>query len=351
MPPVVLAPFVKFKQFDLNGDPLSGGRLFSYQAGTSVPLATYADPTGTMPNTNPVILHDDGSAWVYLQAGVSYRLLQYDQHDVLQWSQDQVSGSGGAGSSGAICATQPIILQAVPGAAALVAAAAWQPGWRQIGVTADVVQAFGQSANLAQLAIGEAETFDRWGYCELPLASRTTAANFQSGDTPWTHQLTDVLVTPIGGGFDAAGQVALTLWYQDLGLPMSLPEPEAAPVPSTGGFWMTPPLVVLVTPGPAPLVAPGAWQTGWQQLGVICEVTQAFDTAAGLTGIAIGDAGQYDRWGIVSLTLGTTTTAADFHTGDQPWTTAPMDVLITPIGGAFGSTGQVRLTLHYLTLA
>ena len=282
---------------------------------------------------------------------MSYKLLQYDRHDVLQWSQDQVLGSGGGGLSGGVFTTQPIILQAVPGASALVAAGAFHPGWRQIGVTAEVVQAFGQSANLTAVAIGEAETYDRWGTCGIALAARTTAADFQTGDQPWTHTATDVLVTPLGGAFDAQGQIALTLWYQDLGLPMPLPEPEVPAVPSTGGFWMTPPLVVLVTPGPAPLVAPGAWHTGWQQLGCVCEVTQAFDPAAGLTALAIGDAGQYDRWGVCALTLGARTTAADFHTGDQPWTPAPMDVLITPMGGAFGSTGQVRLVLHYLTLA
>ena len=100
MPPVVLAPFVKFKQTDFDGNPLAGGKLYSYVAGTSTPQVTYSDPQGTIPASNPIVLADDGSAWVYLQAGVSYKLIQYSQDDVLVWSQDQVLGSGGGAGSG-----------------------------------------------------------------------------------------------------------------------------------------------------------------------------------------------------------------------------------------------------------
>ena len=255
----------------------------------------------------------------------------------------------GSGSGGAFT-TAPIVLQAVPGTAPLFAPAAWQPGWRQIGVTARVTQAFGQSQGLQQLAIGDAVQFDRWGYCAPTLDAQTTAADFLTGDSPWTAQPMDVLVTPFAGAFDSAGTIELTLWYSDLGIAQPVPEPEPPPIPGPGGVFMSPPLVLNVVGSDAPLVAPGAWHAGWMQLGVTAEVTVAFSPSAGLTSLAIGDAVQFDRWGYCALPLGSTTDATDFRTGDSPWTPAPMDVLVTPIGGLFAAIGQLTIRLHYLTI-
>jgi microcystin-dependent protein len=58
--------------FDDNGNPLSGGKLYSYVAGTSTPQATYATAGGT-PNTNPIILDASGKATYYLPTGVGYK--------------------------------------------------------------------------------------------------------------------------------------------------------------------------------------------------------------------------------------------------------------------------------------
>lgn len=62
-----------FRAFDANGDPLSGGRLETYLAGTSTPVATYptyADAlAGTNANTNPVILSSEGTAQIFVQVG------------------------------------------------------------------------------------------------------------------------------------------------------------------------------------------------------------------------------------------------------------------------------------------
>jgi hypothetical protein len=49
------APVLKQRFFDSNGDPLVGGKLYSYIAGTATPAATYIDSSGSTPNTNPII--------------------------------------------------------------------------------------------------------------------------------------------------------------------------------------------------------------------------------------------------------------------------------------------------------
>lgn len=70
---VQLSPFVKAQWFDNNGKPLVGACIFSYQSGTSTPLATFTDYTGTIVNTNPVVLDSAGRADIWL-SGQAYRL-------------------------------------------------------------------------------------------------------------------------------------------------------------------------------------------------------------------------------------------------------------------------------------
>jgi len=61
--------------FDDNGNPLSGGKIYTYAAGTSTFLATYTDNTGGTANTNPVILDAAGRtpSQIWSTTGVSYK--------------------------------------------------------------------------------------------------------------------------------------------------------------------------------------------------------------------------------------------------------------------------------------
>ena len=45
-----------FQFFTVLGEPLSGGFIYTYQAGTTTPLATYTTSAGTIANTNPIVL-------------------------------------------------------------------------------------------------------------------------------------------------------------------------------------------------------------------------------------------------------------------------------------------------------
>jgi hypothetical protein len=64
----------------LTGLPLSGGRLYSYQAGSSTPLATYTTVSGTIANANPIILGTDGRAAneIWLTYGYNYKFILQD---------------------------------------------------------------------------------------------------------------------------------------------------------------------------------------------------------------------------------------------------------------------------------
>ena len=95
-------PFLQF--IDANGNPLSGGKLYTYAAGTTTPLATYTTSAGTITNANPVILDSAGRASVWLAAGV-YKFVLKDSTDVLVYTTDNITGTYG-GMQPAVVATQ-----------------------------------------------------------------------------------------------------------------------------------------------------------------------------------------------------------------------------------------------------
>lgn len=71
-----LAPPLWLTQlFDNLGDVLAGGKVYTYAAGTTTPLATYTDAGGMSANTNPVVLDSAGRADIWLTEGVSYKFI------------------------------------------------------------------------------------------------------------------------------------------------------------------------------------------------------------------------------------------------------------------------------------
>lgn len=88
---VTLSPPPKLQFFDAYGNPLSGGLLYSYTAGTSTPLATYNDASGTTYNTNPIILDSRGEANVWLGAA-SYKFKLATAANVELWTVDNIGG-------------------------------------------------------------------------------------------------------------------------------------------------------------------------------------------------------------------------------------------------------------------
>lgn len=90
----ILSPPPKAQFFDANGDPLVGGKVYTYQGGTTTPLATYTTAAGTTPNANPVILDSRGEADIWYTAGVSYKVVLRTAADVLIWTVDNIAMSG-----------------------------------------------------------------------------------------------------------------------------------------------------------------------------------------------------------------------------------------------------------------
>lgn len=82
--------------FDANGDPLSGGKLYTYQAGTTTAKATYKDNAGAASHTNPVVLGADGfvpGGALWLDTDVAYKFTLKSADDAITYfTVDNVAG-------------------------------------------------------------------------------------------------------------------------------------------------------------------------------------------------------------------------------------------------------------------
>lgn len=90
MPTGTIIPSPIFTGFDANGDPLSGGKLHTYAAGTTTLQTTYSNVTLTSANTNPIVLDSAGRATIFTSPGSSFKYLLTDADDVTMWTADNI---------------------------------------------------------------------------------------------------------------------------------------------------------------------------------------------------------------------------------------------------------------------
>jgi len=81
---------------DNNGLPLSGGQIYTYNAGTTTPLATYTTNLGNVAQSNPIILNASGriaTGELWLTTGYGYKFVVEDSNNVLIGTYDNVPSS------------------------------------------------------------------------------------------------------------------------------------------------------------------------------------------------------------------------------------------------------------------
>jgi len=83
-----------FNFLDVDGRPLNAGKLYTYQAGSTTPFATYTDVNGLIANTNPIILGTDGRppSEIWLTDGFFYKFVLTDSSDVTIQTYDNLYG-------------------------------------------------------------------------------------------------------------------------------------------------------------------------------------------------------------------------------------------------------------------
>lgn len=101
MPAVFLSPIggAGWQFFDNSGNPLTGGKLYTYVAGTTTPLVTYTTSAGNVAHTNPIVLDAAGrvpnSGEIWLQ-NLRYKFILNTSNDVLINTYHDIAGAGAA---------------------------------------------------------------------------------------------------------------------------------------------------------------------------------------------------------------------------------------------------------------
>jgi len=109
----LLSPIPKQQFFDANGQPLVGGKIYTYAAGTTTPITTYVDSAGVTTNTNPIILDSRGMANIWLLSTAVYKYAVFDALDVPIFTTDNI----GVTLTSASFATPPVIGSDTPNSA------------------------------------------------------------------------------------------------------------------------------------------------------------------------------------------------------------------------------------------
>lgn len=90
-----LAPLINEQQMDANGDPLSGGFIEVYLAGSSTPATTTSDKAGAVPNSWPIVLNTLGlntQGAVWITGGAAYKYVIKSAAGVTLRTIDNISG-------------------------------------------------------------------------------------------------------------------------------------------------------------------------------------------------------------------------------------------------------------------
>lgn len=226
-----LAPLINTQQMDANGDPLSGGFIEVYLAGSSTPATTTSDQAGAVPNTNPITLNTLGlntQGAVWLTGGAAYKYVIKNAANVTLRTIDNISGINDT----TVAIDQWVVYQATPtyvSATSFTVAGdqtqTFQPGRRlksqntgglvystiatsvyaAPNTTVTVVNTSGAlDAGLSQVSYGLISTQDS-GVAGLLLNVRRFTANTTYTPTPGT---TSIKVTAVGGGGAGGGAFA-----------------------------------------------------------------------------------------------------------------------------------------------
>jgi hypothetical protein len=99
MPAVSLSAFggVGAQFFDNSGNVLTGGKIYTYQAGTTTPQASYTSSSGNTAHTNPIVLNAAGrvpsGGEIWIVASTLYKFVLETSTGVLIATYDNVGSS------------------------------------------------------------------------------------------------------------------------------------------------------------------------------------------------------------------------------------------------------------------
>jgi hypothetical protein len=136
--------------FDSNGNPLSGGLIYTYAAGTNTPQATYTSSSGIIQHSNPIVLDAAGrvpTGEIWLTDGVAYKFVIQTSAAVLVGTYDNIVGIN---SNFVAYTSQQEIQTATAGQTVFdLTTMQYQPGTNNLSVFVDGVNQYGPGAQYA----------------------------------------------------------------------------------------------------------------------------------------------------------------------------------------------------------
>lgn len=212
----VLIPWPLFTAYDTDGYPLIGGRLWSFEANTTTPKATYADPYGLSANTNPVILDAMGQAVVWLDGFYHLRLENADGVQLWEVLSYEYPAITEPPAEGMVTGFTDTTVTSVDGAGVLQATNAVPLGYRVKSVLIRIETEFGASHGLSSIMVGDAWLCDGWGTIGRTVGLSTGQRDMLRGDQPIAATAYTVLLSAIGGNFDSAGSCTIRAFWESI---------------------------------------------------------------------------------------------------------------------------------------
>jgi hypothetical protein len=137
--------------FTNNGVPLTGGKIYTYAAGTTTPATTYTTSVGNVAWTNPIVLNAGGrvpnGGEIWLTDGINYKFVLKDANDVTIATYDNISGINSNFVS--YIADQEIQTATAGQTVFTLTTMSYQPGTNNLSVFVDGVNQYGPGAMYA----------------------------------------------------------------------------------------------------------------------------------------------------------------------------------------------------------
>jgi len=136
--------------FDNDGNVLSGGKIYTYAAGTSTPATVYTSSNGSIAHSNPIVLDSAGrvpTGEIWLTDGINYKFVLNNSIGTLIGTYDNISGI----NSNFISFTNSQEIQTATAGQTVftLTTMQYQVGTNSLSVFVDGVNQYGPSASYA----------------------------------------------------------------------------------------------------------------------------------------------------------------------------------------------------------
>jgi hypothetical protein len=136
--------------FDNDGNVLSGGKIYTYIAGSSTPAVTYTNAAGVIQHSNPIILNSAGrvpSGEIWLTSGIQYKFVINNANNELIGTYDNITGINSNFLN--FLAEQEIQTATAGQTVFTLTTTQYQPGTNTLSVYVDGVNQYGPGAQYA----------------------------------------------------------------------------------------------------------------------------------------------------------------------------------------------------------